>query len=441
MQLLRRQSDHRTPPDWVHRKSSRCSDLHLAEFSQNECPVGSQVGWVELLLVKNSTGGSGLQHAAPPRRGGPARLLHPAIEGAAFVSLSARTGSDYGLDSTARASRTRCRPRDNAQPVGRAGASPVHDVGTQLLRGGAGNLRRRKLPRRMSSGRDLRRSSGAISPEPDHLRRRADRQRGGSLLRRRHRPRRGPWPATTGCEQLAFNPSLTAVPTTSGADSPSGLDVDLSVPQTQSATVPSPSELKGTTSTSRRASRSTRTPPTARRPAPTPRRRSAPNCGATAPRTRRSGRSRSTARRCPGPSRGDLPGRAAAGRTSTGCSSPRTASRPTSSWPARYIPTRRPVSGDQVPDLPQTPAPGVHACTSSAPSGACWRRPTQCGTYPVDDRIRTLGRDPPEPDVDQLLHDRLRSERAPCPGVRGPSTRAWKPEPATTRPAFTAASR
>ncbi len=56
-----------------------------------------------------------------------------------------------------------------------------------------------------------------------------------------------PWPATTGCDQLTFNPSLYAQPTTKQADSPSGLDVDLSVPQLVSPTAPAPSEIRALT--------------------------------------------------------------------------------------------------------------------------------------------------------------------------------------------------
>jgi hypothetical protein len=53
----------------------------------------------------------------------------------------------------------------------------------------------------------------------------------------------------TGCDQLSFNPSLYAQPTTTQTDSASGIDVDLEVPQPQSSTVPSPSELRGSTVT------------------------------------------------------------------------------------------------------------------------------------------------------------------------------------------------
>jgi hypothetical protein len=57
------------------------------------------------------------------------------------------------------------------------------------------------------------------------------------------------YPAATGCDKLDFNPSLSAKPTTTEADSPSGLDIDLTVPQPQSATAPSPSQIKATTVT------------------------------------------------------------------------------------------------------------------------------------------------------------------------------------------------
>ena len=57
------------------------------------------------------------------------------------------------------------------------------------------------------------------------------------------------WPQGTGCAQLSFNPSLFAQPTTNETDSPSGIDVNLSVPQQLSPTIPSPSELRGATVT------------------------------------------------------------------------------------------------------------------------------------------------------------------------------------------------
>jgi hypothetical protein len=52
------------------------------------------------------------------------------------------------------------------------------------------------------------------------------------------------WPATTGCDSIGFKPSLSASPSTTEADSASGVDIDLQVPQTPSPVSPSDSEIK-----------------------------------------------------------------------------------------------------------------------------------------------------------------------------------------------------
>jgi len=57
------------------------------------------------------------------------------------------------------------------------------------------------------------------------------------------------YPATTDCDQLTFNPSQSVVPTTGAADSPSGAELHLTIPQFESPSVPSPSELRALTLT------------------------------------------------------------------------------------------------------------------------------------------------------------------------------------------------
>jgi hypothetical protein len=57
------------------------------------------------------------------------------------------------------------------------------------------------------------------------------------------------WPETTGCDQLSFDPSLSANPTTTQTDTASGLEVDLRVPQFQDPGTPSPSEIRANTVT------------------------------------------------------------------------------------------------------------------------------------------------------------------------------------------------
>jgi hypothetical protein len=56
-------------------------------------------------------------------------------------------------------------------------------------------------------------------------------------------------PEMTGCDQLTFDPSLAAKPTTTWTDTASGLDIDLVVPQFQSTTTPSPSPIRRATMT------------------------------------------------------------------------------------------------------------------------------------------------------------------------------------------------
>ena len=58
-----------------------------------------------------------------------------------------------------------------------------------------------------------------------------------------------PYPATTDCDQLTFNPSQSIAPTTEEADSPSGAEFRLTVPQFESPATPSPSELREATVT------------------------------------------------------------------------------------------------------------------------------------------------------------------------------------------------
>ncbi len=57
------------------------------------------------------------------------------------------------------------------------------------------------------------------------------------------------WPQPTGCDLLNFNPSISAKPTTTETDSASGVEIDLTVPQLLSPVFPSPSEIRTATVT------------------------------------------------------------------------------------------------------------------------------------------------------------------------------------------------
>jgi hypothetical protein len=57
------------------------------------------------------------------------------------------------------------------------------------------------------------------------------------------------YPEVTGCDKLNFDPSLSAEPTTTETDAPSGLDVELSVPQTLSPSTPTSSSIRASSVT------------------------------------------------------------------------------------------------------------------------------------------------------------------------------------------------
>ena len=233
----------------------------LADFSKRECGVASQVGYVNLHVLESELpfGFVPVFNVQPhPEEAGLLGFFVPALEGPAFVVLSARTESDYGLDSFSTGFQ-------HLLPVGTVDlhlwgvpADPHHDKVRQPFIGGGAypfcileNTDEDVFEEEAECG------PGESSEAPDApflqnpttcgvpLTGSAEvlSYDGGSSFAETA------WPATTGCEQMAFNPSLTAQPTTTAADSPSGLEVDLSVPQPLSATVPSPSELRATTLT------------------------------------------------------------------------------------------------------------------------------------------------------------------------------------------------
>ena len=213
----------------------------LTEFSLHECSPDSQVGVTEILGTLRQ---AAVQPGAPCRRGGPGRLLHP---GSRNTSLH-RSPRPHRVRLRARRdqlspSTTFCRSPTIEVHIWGVPADPSHDAnrfppgqngrgGMQTVPGGLLRLGGIHLPAR------------ALPSEPDYLRRAAEASHSieyytGTVVRAID-----DWPATTGCDQLTFNPSLTATPTTGAADSASGLDVTLRVPQTQSPTAPSPSEIR-----------------------------------------------------------------------------------------------------------------------------------------------------------------------------------------------------
>ncbi len=216
-----------------------------ADFARNTCPADSQVGVVSALV--SNTGGLSLELVNEPVYNSVPRSNQPGLLSTAFVpgffnvpfyiTLAARTGSDYGLDARAEGlerqfvvekfaltmwgvpadeSHTplRCRTAEFCNPTVKSNSPHI----PFLINPSTCNGETSSIVNVL--GYDGTRSTASY-----------------------------PWPAGTGCDQLTFNPSLSARPTTTEADSASGVDIDLTVPQILSPTYPSPSEIKEATVT------------------------------------------------------------------------------------------------------------------------------------------------------------------------------------------------
>jgi hypothetical protein len=223
----------------------------LIEFSKAECSVGSQVGEATLIVAEALVLEVPVYNMQPhPDQAGLIAFFVPILNAPAFLSISARTGSDYGLDVSSEGF-WHLLPTDGVYfKLWGVPADPSHDMGRAEF--GTGEKFCQTSPPNFepcgppvsspapaapylqnptTCGEALTSSIDVLSYDGEFDHAEVD------------------WPPTTGCSQLAFNPSLTAKPTTSDSDSASGLETNISVPQTQSGTVPSPSELRRVTVT------------------------------------------------------------------------------------------------------------------------------------------------------------------------------------------------
>jgi hypothetical protein len=217
----------------------KCS---LAELSTQKCPPDSQIGTaVTLKLAQQPM----YNMETRPDEAGLIAANLPVLGTAVFIVLKGRTDSDYGLDSTT---------------AGIVHALPLVDLTIHLW----------GVPTDTSNDKyraPLDNQGGCLSPKIYPVPCFTDPVKAtsppkpylqnptacetplvssldveyydGTSDHAEHQ-----WPETTGCDLLSFNPSLTAQLTAGRADSPAGIDINVKVPQTQSATVPSPSELR-----------------------------------------------------------------------------------------------------------------------------------------------------------------------------------------------------
>jgi hypothetical protein len=217
----------------------------LLQLSNNNCPVEAQVGVASAIV-----GQEPLYNMEPhPDEAGLVGFGAPLINAPVFIALSARTDSDYGLTAISGGI-------FHLAPLGvlqlhlwGVPGDPKHDVNRWPSPQGGFGACFPQYPEPCNPPHIFNAPVRPYFENPTAC--------GGTLsfgldvlyYDRTLAHASAPWPSMTGCDQLSFNPSLTAKPTTTQADSPSGLDVDLKVPQTQSPSTPSPSEIRAATMT------------------------------------------------------------------------------------------------------------------------------------------------------------------------------------------------
>jgi hypothetical protein len=238
--------DVSTPPGFIGNPHAT-PQCKAADFARNQCPSDSQIGVITVTIdlgggVAIDIPNEPVYNSVPrPNQAGLFSFkVEPGFLDLAFFSeLSARTGGDYGLDTRTDGIQ---RFYDLQKFSLTLWGVPAADVHTPLRYDGGGVfLRHSNIPSNSPLTPFLQSPvtcSGPLSASVTV-----------TGYDRSVNSASSPWPATTGCDQLSFNPSLSAKPTTTEADSPSGVDIDLTVPQFLSPTFPSPSQIKEATVT------------------------------------------------------------------------------------------------------------------------------------------------------------------------------------------------
>lgn len=275
-QVENRETQHIPPPTCdcqdprdivVHLPAGLIGDPHstvqcnAVDFSNEQCPPDSQVGIVELGLGPEIqpnkkdeeegypgglTGRIGLYNLIP-HPGQPALLgiTAPALRFPIYTVLEPRTESDYGLDAhvvqinhifplhtlheiiwgvPAAPQHTELRHPPHCDPSAFGNPSCYPGVASDQEEAPF-------LDNPTTCGEELHAGLEVTAYDNEVTR--------GTTS----------YPATSGCDQLSFNPSLFGQPTGTATDTASGLDIDLQVPQFENPKVPSPSEIRGATVT------------------------------------------------------------------------------------------------------------------------------------------------------------------------------------------------
>ena len=240
------------------------SECRIAELALFQCPADSQAGVVVVQLFSFAILPL---YRTPPQPGQAGLFAFSLPFGAAvpqYLAFSARTGTDYGLDSETFGishilpllyyapifwgvpgdsfnDRMRFAPGENAIECSANPVPSMEIYDSKALGEICPAVVSHSVPSSLPVAPMMQNPTTCAGPMASTMEVIAyDNERDSA---------EAPWPATTGCDGLSFDPSLAANPTTTNTDTASGLEVAIKVPQFQDPKVPSPSELKANTVT------------------------------------------------------------------------------------------------------------------------------------------------------------------------------------------------
>jgi len=226
---------------------------HVGPEDINFCPQDSAVGFASIVISEPLLFGIKIFNAPVynlvPERGEPARFGFTVVGAPVYLDTSVRTGTDYGVTVHVRDISQLATLLQSEVTFWGVPGDPRHDNSRGWWCGDTEAAESKREPCKLQEEKNpqplLVMPTSCTGPlqtsvetaswkEPDHL--------------LTYTPVE-PLPALDGCNELDFAPSATVVPDGSAASTPSGLKVDLHVPQDEglSATGLSESNVKATT--------------------------------------------------------------------------------------------------------------------------------------------------------------------------------------------------
>ena len=215
-------------------------------FGEGRCSPSTQLGVARIKLFERYAGVAVYNLEPNPDQAGVLGFFIPTANTPGFIVFSARTGGDFGLDATVTGVEHLIPPEGFKLDLWGIPAAASHEAERAPIGvTNCGIFSEFTCFPPTPSNAELRPFLDNPTTCSEPL------EASLEILAYDHglSTAKAPYPATTGCDQLSFNPSLHAQPTTTQTDSASGLDIDLSVPQPISPAAPSPSEIRALTVT------------------------------------------------------------------------------------------------------------------------------------------------------------------------------------------------